>query len=70
MDKRRLKKYILFQALLDHQSNLYLQESNGTLPNDIAFTMDLMENDASDAQIRRYWALLQEMVDNAESKLN
>jgi len=67
MNAREMKKHILFQALIDHESNLYLQESNETLASDIGFTLDV--DSASPAQIARYRKVLRQMIDSAESKI-
>ena len=67
MDAREMKKHILFEALLEHQSGLYLRESNGTLASDIGMTIDA--DTASKAQIARYRRVLQQMIDVAESKV-
>tara|TARA_R100001443_G_scaffold107039_1_gene116679 strand:- start:924 stop:1127 length:204 start_codon:yes stop_codon:yes gene_type:complete len=67
MDAREMKKHILFEALLEHQSALYLKESNGTLASDIGMTIDA--DTASKAQIARYRRVLQQMIDVAESKV-
>ena len=67
MDAREMKKHILFEALLNHESDLYLKESNGTLASDIGFTIDV--DVASKAQIARYRKVLRQMLDNAENKL-
>ena len=60
MDKRELKKHILYTALYEF-SRLNLS--------DYALTMILDGENPTDAQRRRFRELLQEMVDNAESKL-
>jgi hypothetical protein len=67
MDAREMKKHILFEALLNHESDLYLKESNGTLASDIGMTIDA--DTASKAQIARYRKVLQQMIDVAESKI-
>jgi hypothetical protein len=68
LDSRKMKKYILYEALLEHESGLYLKESNGTLASDIGWTIDV--DIATEAQIARYRKNLRKMVENAESKLD
>lgn len=60
MDKRKLKKHILYRALYEF-SRLDLS--------DYALSMILDGETPTDAQRSRFRELLREMVDNAESKL-
>ena len=62
MDRRQLKKYILFYALDT------LNQSFNNL--DIAFLYEVEPDNLTIAQRQRFMELLQEMVDNAEDKLN
>lgn len=62
MDRRQLKKYILFYALDT------LNQSFNNL--DIAFLYEVEPENLTIAQRQRFMELLQEMVDNAEDKLN
>lgn len=66
MDKREMKKGIIHLAL----SRLLFQakpKESGIY--DVGMIVDQPELEITDAQYSRYLKLLQEMVDNAESKL-
>ena len=62
MDRRQLKKHILFYAL----DNL----NNDLMHLDMAYLYDVEIENLTKAQRNRFRELLQEMVDNAEDKLN
>jgi len=64
MDKRELKKQILFLAL----DRLLDMEEYG-MRSDLGFILEKNDEDVTDPEFNRYLNLLQEMVDNAESKL-
>jgi len=64
MDKRELKKQILFLAL----ERLVMMEEYG-MRSDVGFILEKNNEDVTDPEFNRYYNLLQEMVENAESKL-
>jgi len=64
MDKRELKKQILFLAL----DRLLDMEEYG-MRSDVGFILEKNDEDVTDPEFNRYLNLLQEMADNAESKL-
>ena len=61
MDRRTLKKHILFYALDNLNQDL--------MDLDMAYLYDVKLENLTKAQRNRFRELLQEMVDNAESKL-
>ena len=64
MDRREMKKLILFLAL-DRLADPQRHE----IRSDVGFILEKNNEDVTDAEINRYDNLLQEMVENAESKL-
>lgn len=62
MDRRTLKKHILFYALDNLNQDL--------MDLDMAYLYDVELENLTKAQRNRFRELLQEMVDNAEKKLN
>ena len=68
MDKREMKKKILYFALADLQTEAL--GSEGRAMYQLAtYILDKEVEDVTDAEYRRFLSVLQNMVDNAESKL-
>ena len=71
MDKRKMKKKILSVALSEYESLMRQRKSDGAEDFEIGvMILDKDEEDVTEAQKRRFWQTLQEMVDNADSKLD
>ncbi len=66
MDRREMRKVILVDALEEYQRSPF---NEWVKKKRIAVLLDKEPEHVTQAQIRRYDNLLQEMVENAESKL-
>ena len=67
MDARKMKKHILLSALKRHYE--YMNEITSDPDYTIAIDLDLDEMKITQATIDRYYRVLSEMYDNAESKV-
>ena len=67
MDKREMKKILLANALEEYQRSPF---NEWVKKKRIAVLLDKEPEQVTEAEIRRYDKLLQEMVENAESKLD
>ena len=70
MDRREMKKHILFQALENYYQIIDTRFSEGQYYDLSAYILDKEETDITPAEVKRFRNLLLEMVHNAESKLN
>jgi len=69
MDKREMKKHILFQALENYFQIIDTRFSEGQYYDLSAYILDKEETDITHSEVKRFRDLLLEMVGNAESKL-
>ncbi len=70
MDRRKMKKQILATALSEYESLMHQREIDGSGSFDIGLILDKDETKVTEAERVRFYKLLQEMVENAESKLD
>ena len=68
MDRREMKKKILYFALSDLQTEA-LGSEGGAFYQLATYILDKEVENVTDAEYRRFLDVLQQMVDNAESKL-
>ena len=68
MDRREMKKKILYFALSDLQTEA-LGSEGGAMYQLATYILDKEVEDVTVAEYRRFLSVLQNMVDNAESKL-
>jgi len=69
MDKREMKKNILYFALSNLQTEAIGSEG-GAFYQLATYILDKEVENVTNAEYQRFLDVLQEMVDNAESKLN
>ena len=69
MDRREMKKHILATSLSEYESLMLQRNTDGSGDFDIGMILDKDETEVTDAERRRFYQLLREMVENAESKL-
>jgi hypothetical protein len=70
MDRRELKKQILFEMLNQYHS-IWHQQDESVKRESAAFLMDIdPKKKITDAQYNRYLSVMDELVENAEKKLN
>tara|TARA_R110002073_G_scaffold259428_1_gene422522 strand:+ start:253 stop:462 length:210 start_codon:yes stop_codon:yes gene_type:complete len=69
MDKREMKKHILFWALNTWEMNIDTKFRKGNYIDLSGYILEKSESDLTTAEIKRFRDLLQEMVEKAESKL-
>jgi hypothetical protein len=69
MDRREMKKHILFQALENYYQIIDTRFSENHYFDLSAYILDKEETDITPAEIKRFRDLLQEMVENAMDKL-
>jgi hypothetical protein len=70
MDRRELKKYLLFEMLNQYHS-IWHQQDEDAKRESAAFLMDIPhDKDITDAQYKRYLLIMDQLVDEAEKKLD
>tara|TARA_R110000751_G_C13665443_1_gene469673 strand:+ start:707 stop:922 length:216 start_codon:yes stop_codon:yes gene_type:complete len=71
MDRRRLKKVLLYEMLSAYDSVYFANMGEESQIETIALVYDLVDDiQPSKAQIKRFMDLMQEMVENAMDKLD
>ena len=70
MDKRELKKHILFEMLNQYHS-IFHQQDDDAKRESAELVMDIpYGKNITDAQYKRYLLVMDQLVDEAEKKLN
>jgi len=66
MNRRELKKHILYDMASDYMQNMNSRQGELEV---MAFVYDIEIEDLTEAKIKRFEKIRQEIVDNFESKL-